>query len=382
MTRILHVVQSLDPAWGGIARVLPDLAVRLSAAGDPCRIATLTGDRFGAPPNGLNVEVRTFAATPNSRLGSSPDFNRAIDSLVAECDVVHLHGLWSAQNWSTGKAARRAGKPHIMTPHSMMMPWAWRRSWWKKRPIGWLFEHKNLRTAACLHALTTGEADAIRALGFNDKVVTIPNGLSVTDFASPPSAASLAQRFPKMAGKKWLVMLGRIAEQKGIRAGMQGCFDALATGKDWHLVIAGPDEFGLRPMLEAAVGRKGLADHVTFTGMLDRPDVLALLGNAKLLLQPSFSEGLSMSILEAMATGVPVLISTECNLPEVATAGAGKVIEPTRRAVAAAMRELVALPDEALKDMGQKARDLAHDRFDWSKLIPQYQRMYRDMTHA
>jgi glycosyltransferase involved in cell wall biosynthesis len=380
MTRILHVVQSLDPAWGGIARVLPELAARLSAAGEQCRIATLTGDRFGSPPSSIGVEVRTFPAAAGSRLGNSPEFNRAIESLVADCDVIHLHGLWTAQNWSTGKAARKAGKPHIMTPHSMMMPWAWRRSWWKKRPIGWLFEHRNLRTAACLHALTAGEADAIRSLRFNEKIVTIANGLNVADYASPPGPDSLTRRFPKMASKKWIVMLGRIAEQKGIRAGMQGCFDALAAGGDWHLVIAGPDEFGMRPMLEAAVSRKGLTDHVTFTGMLERPDVLALLGHARLLLQPSFSEGLSMSILEAMAGGLPVLISTECNLPEVAASGAGRVIDPTRRAVAAAMRELVALADGAMREMGNKARELARERFDWSKLIPQYQQMYRDVT--
>ncbi len=375
--KILHVVQSLDPQWGGIARVLPVLASKLAAAGETCRIATLEGDRFGKAADVEGVEVLRFEPKPNSRLGTSKAFNARIDGLMAETDVLHIHGLWAGQNWSACKAARKRGVPHIITPHSHMMPWAWKRSWWKKRPAGWLFEHKNLRTAACLHALADGEAKHIRALGFNDRVEVIPNGLNVSEFGSLPSADRLIERFSELKDRRWLLMLGRIHPQKGIVQAMQACFDILASGEDWHLVIAGPDEIGMRSMLEAAIARKGGQGRVTFTGMLDRRDVLACLGRASLLLQPSKSEGLSMSILEALAAGLPVLISEACNLPEVESSGAGAVVEPHRGDIARALKKLVAGGDEALKAMGEKGRQLARERFDWAVLTPQYQAMYR-----
>lgn len=377
---ILHVVQSLDPSWGGIAGVLPALAAELTAAGHSCRIATLQGGRFGTAPDVPGVEVLRFCPVSGSRLGRSSEFAGRIPSLVQEADVVHLHGLWTAQNQATGKAARKAGRPYIMSPRSMMMPWAWRRSWWKKRPAGWLFEHRNLRRAACLHALAEGEAEPMRALGFNDRITVIANGVRAEKFVDLPSADNLLARFPEMADRKWILMLGRIHPQKGIVQAMQACFDVLAATDDWHLVIAGPDEVGLRKPLQAAVTRKGLSGRVTFTGMLEREDVLACLGRASLLLQPSMSEGLSNSIIEALACGLPALISTACNMPEVESRNAGRVVPSTRADIATALRGLVALGDEALTTMGRSSRNLVRQRFDWKVLIPKYVEMYRNVA--
>lgn len=375
--KILHIVQSLDPAWGGIARVVPMLAARLAGAGDDCRIATLAGGRYGSAPAVPGVEVLTFEAPDASRLGRSPGFDATVDELVRDADVVHLHGLWTGQNWSAGRTARKLGRPYVMTPHSMMMPWAWHFRRWKKLLAGWVFEHRNLRNAACLHALAEGEAQAIRALGFNDRIVMLPNGLELAEFEHPPPAAELESRYPRWSGKRLLLVLGRISPQKGIFAGMKACFDLFAAAKDWHLVIAGPDPMGMRPAIEAAVGRKGAADRVTFTGMLQRDEVRAILSRASLLLQPSRSEGLSMSILEALASGLPVLISTACNMPEVEACGAGRVVAPNQRDIASALRELLSLPEEVFRQMGEAARALAREKYDWSVVVPGYREMYR-----
>lgn len=380
MIRILHIIQSLDPAWGGIARVVPDLAAGLVAAGHSCRIATLAGGRFGAPLDIGGVEVVAFSDAGGSRLGRSAQFNSEIARLVADCEVVHLHGLWTGQNQAAGRAARKAGRPYIMTPHSMMMPWAWKRSRWKKLLAGWMFEHANLRSAAMLHALADGEAEAIRALGFNSRVTVIPNGLHTAEYAALPAPDALHARFPNAVSAKWVLMLGRVAIQKGIVPGMQACFDILAAGKDWHLVIAGPDEFGLQRMLESAIRRKGLDSRVTFTGHLSRDEVRAALGRASILLQPSLSEGLSMSILESLAAGLPVVISDACNMPEVKQADAGRIVSPNRRAIAAALKELVTLDDAARHAMGRRGKALAADCYDWRGLIPRYVSMYESVA--
>lgn len=374
--KILHVVQSLDPAWGGIARVLPELAAGLAAGGDTCRIATLAGGRYGTPPPVPAVDVLGYEAPDASKLGKSAAFNRDIGRLATEADLVHLHGLWTGQNWAAGKAARKARKPYIITPHSMMMPWAWQRSRLKKKLAGVMFEHANLRGAALLHALSQGEADAMRALGFNSRIELVPNGLHTATFTNLPAPDAFMQRFPETRDRRWILFLGRISEQKGIIEGMRGCFDAAAGGKDFQLIVAGHDEFGLQKLLETAVRRKGLEGRVTFTGVLDRPTVLSVLSRTTLLLQPSKSEGLSLSILEAMAAGVPVLISPACNMPEVASHGAGRIVEPERTAIATALKQLFSLSPAELTSMGTRGRDLARNRFDWSKILPQYRRMY------
>ncbi len=379
--KVLHVVQSLDPAWGGIARVISELTAGLTKLGTTCRIATLAGGRYGTPIRVDGVEVRTFAASEGS-LGRSAEFNRAIGALVAETDVVHLHGLWQSQNWSAGKAARRAGKPYIMTPHSMMMPWAWGRSWWKKRPIGWLFEHGNLRHAARLHALAPGEADAMRALRFNDRIETIPNGVWPAEFENAPPPNEILAAHPHLAQKRWLLFLGRISPQKGIVPLMQACLDSASVKSDWHLVIAGPDYRGMRGMIEAAVRRKEMTDRVTFVGPLERNQVLQALARCEVLAQPSLSEGLSMSILEAMAAARPVVISPACNMPEVQKADAGRIVEPRRRNIAAGLRELTNLPDGSLGAMGDRARRLVVAQFNWETLLPRFVEMYAAVSRG
>ncbi len=374
--RILHVVQSLDPAWGGIARVLPLLASELAAAGETCCIATLQGGRFGMAPDVPGVTVLTFEPSRGTRLGRSRAFAAAIDGLVRESDVVHLHGLWTGQNWAAGKAARRLGKPYIMTPHSMMMPWAWQRSAWKKRPAGWLFEHGNLRQAACLHALAEGEAQAMRALGFNERIEIIPNGLHVREYDQLPRPDALISRFPVLRDGRWIVCLGRIHPQKSIDLVVQACCDVFEEIDDWRLLVAGPDEIGLRSNLKQLAEARGMKDRIVFAGMLGRDDVLSCLAGAALLLQPSRSEGLSMSILEAMACGVPVLISHACNMPEVEQQRAGRVIYPTLLDLRVALREMLRWPDAVRREMGQRGRAIITERFDWPKLIPAYRAMY------
>lgn len=112
---ILHVTQSLDPSWGGIARVLPMLAGEFATAGDTCRIAVLHGDRFGDAPDVPGVEVLKFHPRKGCRLGRSADFDKRIGELVASADVLHLHGLWTGQNWSAASAARKVGR-RVLAP--------------------------------------------------------------------------------------------------------------------------------------------------------------------------------------------------------------------------------------------------------------------------
>lgn len=380
--RILHIVQSLDPAGGGIARVVPDLAAELARAGEQCRIATLVGGRFGNPPEVPGVEVLKFPPNGTGSLGRSREFNSRITDLIREADVVHLHGLWSGQNWAAGAAARQLRRPCVISPRGMMMPWAWNRGWWKKRPFGWLFEHRNLRQAARLHVVSESEAAAVRALGFNDRITCISSGLHVADYANLPPADEVLARWPELQGRKCLLFMGRIHPQKGIIQAMQACFDVLAAGSDWHLIIAGPDEIGLRAMLEAAITRKGLSNRVTFTGLLTRREVQAVLGGVRLLLQPSQGESLSMSILEALAAGVPVAISAACHMPEVETRDAGRIVEPTRGGIARVLRKLLTQDDQALQAMGRRGREMVAERFDWSRLLPQYQQMYREVANS
>ena len=82
-----------------------------------------------------------------------------------------------------------------------------------------------------------------------------------------------------------------------------------------------------------------------------------------------------MYIVEALAAGVPVVISEACNMPEVEAGGAGRIVEADRSAISSALKPIVA-SEEVRREMSQRARDLARARYDWHGLIPRYVQLY------
>jgi len=112
------------------------------------------------------------------------------------------------------------------------------------------------------------------------------------------------------------------------------------------------------------------------TGYLEGALRGGALAAAALFVLPSYGgEGLSMAALEAMAAGLPVLLSPACNLPEVETAGAGVIVAPETNILAAAIRAL--LTDEGRRaQMGAAARTLVERKFTWDRVAAAYEALY------
>src|SRR5947208_7835610 len=111
--------------------------------------------------------------------------------------------------------------------------------------------------------------------------------------------------------------------------------------KDVRLLMAGPDEFGLWKTLELQARELGISQSVSYLGTVSEPDKYRLFASARAFVLSSASEGLSVSLLEALACGTPAIISTGCNLPEVETEGAGRVVKPSATLFAEAIREML-----------------------------------------
>src|SRR5205823_6479525 len=140
----------------------------------------------------------------------------------------------------------------------------------------------------------------------------------------------LGRAYSGIAGP-YILFVGRLAPEKGLSVLLEAFSLVHQDMKDVRLLMAGPDEFGLWGALQLQARELGISQSVSYLGTVSEPDKYRLFASARAFVLSSASEGLSVSLLEALACGTPAIISTGCNLPEVETEGAGRVVKPNAR---------------------------------------------------
>ncbi|MBA3562425.1 MAG: glycosyltransferase family 4 protein [Gammaproteobacteria bacterium] len=159
-----------------------------------------------------------------------------------------------------------------------------------------------------------------------------------------------------------LLSIGRLTAQKGQLLLLDAMRQLVAAGDDVRLVLAGDGK--LRPMIEERIVTFGLQRHVTVTGWVDEATVRMHLQEARVLVQPSFAEGLPVVIMEALAMGRPVISTYVAGIPELVRPGengwlvtAGNVDE-----LVSAIREALDAPAAQLTSMGRAGRERVRAR--------------------
>lgn len=362
---------------GGIATYLPPLLRASREQGIEAEWVSQSwpGDGPVEPPS-ERVPLHLAATRDPTGFGYSRGLKGLVDTAAKRSDVLHGHGLWMYIDYLTSRAARELGRSHVFSPQGCLEPWALARSRWKKAPVRRLFADGLLHRAACVHATNDREAENVRALGLENPIAVIPNGIDPSPFAKLPDRGALAERFPEVADKKVVLFLSRIHPKKG-PLHLAGAWRALAREfPDWHLVIAGNDEVGHRADVERALAESGVADRTTFTGPMIGADELVAMAAADVFVLPSFSEGFSMVILEAMASGLPVLLTPGCNFPEAVSAGATLETTPDAPGVETGLRRLMEMTDEERRAMGERGRALVTTGYTWERVVADLKQVY------
>ena len=139
------------------------------------------------------------------------------------------------------------------------------------------------------------------------------------------------------------------------------------NGINAHLIIAGPDEEGLVKTLRMKAEELQCGNSVYFTGLLNDRELLYAYADSDLFIMPSeIQENFGMSALEAMAAGLPILVSKGVPVGHWAEiAGAGRVLPCNTLAFAQAAEELIKSPNE-IKQLGMRGRDLVEKKFEIS----------------
>ena len=355
-----------------------DLAAALARVGAPVTICAAQCSGQQSIKNFFEPPTRWIVA-PGWWLGRaswSPKLKPILEREIAKADVVHNHSLWTLPNSYASRIAQKQDKPVVFASHGSVEPWALAHSWWKKRCAAWAFQDGELHSAACIHVASQAEVAGVRAYGLQNPVAVVPNGVDLAPYREMPERAVFDAAYPHLADKRICLFLSRLHKKKGLGHLIPAWRRVTSSFPEWHLVIAGHDD-GYEGTLRRLIADLELEPKVTIVGPLVGERKLAALAAASLFVLPSFSEGFSMAVLEAMAARLPVLITPGCNFPEAEQASAALQVEPTEKDTARGLHDLMAISDAKRKEMGRNGRALVEREYTWDRVALRMIDLYR-----
>ena len=331
--RLLHVVHTLNPDRGGPSESVRMFVQAHQRAGNEVEVATLDGMADGPLGDGYQglVTCPVHRCGPGkSNYGFSPKLEQWLNANYHRFDGVIVNGVWQYH----GVAARRAlagRKPYVVFAHGMLDPYFKNRYPLKhlKKLVYWLMqEHRNLNSAEAV-CFTSEEEKRVAAIGFPFRRfsgVVVPYGTMGPSGDPEVSKQVFLTDWPQLKGKKYLLFLGRIHPKKGCDLLLEAF--AKVAQSETQLVMAGPDETGWGPELTTQAQRLGIAERITWTGMLRGEAKWGAFYGAEAFILPSHQENFGIAVADALACGVIPLISDKVNIaPDVAGDGAG-LMEP------------------------------------------------------
>ena len=302
---------------------------------------------------------------------------RRIKEECRRSDVALMHFHYQYASVVGARVARRQGLPYVTFTHGSLNRYGISRSNAPvKRIYLALFEKWNFQKALFLAYHSQEEMDNSLRFG---RAEVVPNGIDPRDFGALPERGLFRQKYPESDGRLTFLFLGRLAPGKGIDI-LVKAFRRVASQTNAHLFVVGGDERGYESGLRQLVADFGLQEHITFTGPLTGEAKLSALRDADVFVLPSFSEGLSIAMLEAMFMKLPVVTTDRVGLHrQIREKHCGLVVPPDTDSFAQALLRIAG--DPARAEAGERGHRLVAAHYTWSKIAQELIEMIRASMH-
>lgn len=368
--RALHTVSSIAMETSGVTYVVINLSQALTTQGVGVDLFSL-GDESDEFRKGYHDRrFRTDLDWPVSlsKLGASSAMRRTI--LASNFSVAHTHGLWMMPNIYPAEAARRLGKPFVLSPHGMLSSRALQYSRMKKRLFWAFLQGPAVKAVSCFHATASSEYEEIRAFGLRQPVAIIPNGIDLPILAE----ISVEEEPPR---PPFILSLGRIHPKKGLNR-LVAAFGLVAQDyPEWQLRIQGPDEGGHAAELERQAAELGLSSRITIEPAVFGCDKFRLMRRAQVFALATLNENFAMTVAESLAVETPVISTKGAPWAGLVKNGCGWWINHGPEPMAAALREAMAMSPEARRTMGARGREWMKSEFEWDGIGAKMVQVYR-----
>ncbi|MBC8724701.1 glycosyltransferase [Paraburkholderia sp. 31.1] len=373
--RTLHIISSIERRYGGPAEALKRLATELRLSGHTTDIVCLDSsiDADKSDDNAFDLVVRLGHHAGKYALNF-----RLVGWLTQHAnkyDAIIVDGIWQFHSAAAVLSLLPKKIPYFVMPHGMLDPWfnIGRPLKHAKKLVYWIFVERHVISNAKGVLFTTDSERELARLAF--PLYRAKELMMMIGTAPPPSTENLdvAQRHSLATPGKIILFLGRIHEKKGCDLLIQSFRDLQNLSTDYRLVVAGPDDHGLGARLRREAVRLGIADRVSWPGMVTGAHKWSLLRAADVMVLPSHQENFGVVVAEALACGVPVLLTDKVGIwQEVIADGAGFVDDDTREGITRLLTQWAMLPDDEKVAMQCSAKRCFNNRFHISRVAQNY----------
>ena len=360
---ILHIISSLSPAGGGPPEAVRQLVKAYLEVGAGIEVVCL--DSPSAPfLAGIPCPVHALDQCYLGRFALSPRLWRWLHQNAGRFDGIVMNGIWTFPGVAARHATRKAKRPYGIFVHGALDPWFNREYPLKhlKKFIYWPIQHAVLRDAHAVFFTAEAERDlaltSFRPSNWNS--VVVPYGINDPEEAGWDAARQIEafhDKLPQLRGRRYLLFMARIHEKKGCDLLIRAFANVAASVADVDLVIAGPDQVGLRAKLERQAEKLKIGGRVHWPGLLGGDLKWGAIRACEAFVLPSHQENFGIAVVEALAVGRPVLISNQVNIwAEIEADKVGLIEADTDEGTERLLRRWFALPAADREAMVARAR--------------------------
>lgn len=310
------------------------------------------------------------------RLGFSFDIHRILEAINP--DIIDIQGTWMYYSYVALKYKKKHPNCKIViTPRGTLDRLKLSTMSVQKKLAYRLYEQENFEKADCFRALSVPEANSMRIFGINVPIAVIPNGFTLPNhFANPADLREV----------KTILFVGRINPKKGLKEMIDGINLLRNVRPDllqqWKFKIAGWDQNGHIEMLQELVKSYSLGESVEFLGQKYGEDKEKELLDAQAFILTSFSEGMPMSVLEAWAYKLPIVMTDGCNLPDGFEEKAALRVETTPESICDGLVKFFSMSDSERVRMGENGYNLVVKKYQWNKIADDSVELYNYLLNG
>ena len=364
--RVLHVTPTIAQGHGGPARSTQGLVTALRQNGVEAWLLSMTP---GEHPWLPEFDASAFLCSDSRGFCA---WKRVVRNAVEKIhpDLIHLHQIWTLDLHAAAVVARERQIPYIIAPRGALDPWPLKHKWLKKWIARRVYQDRDLRLAGALHATASREAERFRELGFQNPIITSPNGVNVPQDLPPREHGC----------KRRALFMSRMVANKGILELVEAW--GRVRPRDWECELvyttANEDERKCERRVRERVHALGLDDDFVFTGALSDNEKWKAYRRANLFVLPTYTENFGIVIAEALYAGLPVITTKGTPWREIEGL-CGWWIDIGIRPLEKTLQRAVDLSDDERFALGEAGRRMVESRYMWKSVAVKLREAYAEL---